>query len=147
MKGRHHRGRQVRVEEASSIAADPEAGTEDGLGGGGAQADQDHRSDGRYLAFQPRPTSADLVCARLVVQPSSAAPVWGRPPFEVLDHVGHVCLRSIDAGLGQGRVEQLARRPDEGMTGQILLVAGRLAHEHHPSAGSPSPKTAWVARA
>jgi hypothetical protein len=50
----------------------------------------------------------------------------------VLDDVGHVDLRPVDAGRLHRAVEQPARRPDERLTGQVLTIARLLANEHQP---------------
>ena len=53
----------------------------------------------------------------------------------MLDDVGDVDGVAVDAGLDEGPVEQLARRSDERMAGQVLLVAGLLAQEHQLGSG------------
>ena len=69
----------------------------------------------------------------------------------MLDHVGDVGLGTVDAGLLQRPVEQLARRPDERPALQILLIARLLADQHHTRARSPLAehrlRTALVQRA
>jgi hypothetical protein len=54
-----------------------------------------------------------------------------RKEFEMFDRVGDVTLVAIDAGIIQRAVEHLARRPDKGMTGEVLLVTGLFADQHH----------------
>ena len=58
------------------------------------------------------------------------AALAARLELEVLHRVGDVCLLSRDAGLIEGDVEDPAGRPDEGFSGNILLVARLLADEH-----------------
>jgi len=50
-------------------------------------------------------------------------------PFEVLDGVGDVDLRAVDARVLQRLVEELPGWADEGPALQVLLVAGLLADE------------------
>src|SRR6185436_2041808 len=75
----------------------------------------------------PRPACADLRSVRFSVNPALAA----RLPLEVLDHVGHVDLPAIDAGLLERGVEQPPGRTDERVAGEILGVARLLADQHH----------------
>ena len=57
------------------------------------------------LGLQPRAAGPHLVRGRRLVDPALAA----RLPLEVLHHVGDVDPAPVDAGLGEGPVEQLAR--------------------------------------
>jgi hypothetical protein len=50
--------------------------------------------------------------------------------FEVFDDVGDVYGGSIDAGLAQGAIEELARGTNKGKTLKIFFVAGLFANEH-----------------
>ena len=59
------------------------------------------------------------------------APLSAWLPFEVLDDVGHVDLRSIDSRLDQRFVEEVSGRPDERLSLQIFLIAGLLANKHY----------------
>src|SRR5262249_21547154 len=52
-----------------------------------------------------------------------------RFPLEVLDHVGHVNARAIDAGLLETLIEQSSRRADERSSLMIFLIAWLLADE------------------
>jgi hypothetical protein len=53
-------------------------------------------------------------------------------PLEVLDHVGHVHLVTVEAGLGHRPVEQRPGRADERAPGQVLAVPGLFAGHHDP---------------
>jgi hypothetical protein len=53
----------------------------------------------------------------------------------VLHRVGHVDARAVEAGLGEGAVEELAGRADEGVAGEVLVVAGLLADEDQLGVG------------
>src|SRR5207247_1262722 len=57
------------------------------------------------------------------------APLAARLPFEVLDGIGDIGLGTVDAGIVEGAVEQLARRPDEWPSGDVFGVARLLADE------------------
>jgi hypothetical protein len=96
------------------------------LSRGRSEQDEELRLDRLDFRFEPGPARADLLRVRLLVQASFATP---HPP-EVLDRVRHVDATAIDSGLLQGTVEQLACRPDKGMTLDVFLVARLLADQH-----------------
>ena len=97
------------------------------MGGRGAQADQHARLHGLELGVQPRAAGGDLLGVRLLVD---AALALGRP-LEVLDDIGDVDLRAVDARRFECLVEHAAGGADEGKALLVLLVAGLLADEHH----------------
>src|SRR5207248_7188824 len=73
-----------------------------------------------------RAARRDLARVRLLVDAALAA----RLPLEVLDDVGHVDGRSIDARFTERAIEQLARRSDERVPAQVFVVPRLLADEH-----------------
>ena len=85
------------------------------------------------LGVQPRAAGPHLVRGGRLVDPALAAWV----PLEVLHHVRDVDQAPVDAGLGEGAVEQFAGRPNERYPRQILLVPGLLADEHQLGAARP----------
>src|SRR5690606_1593972 len=91
------------------------------------QADHHRRPDPRQLALEPQPARTLLRRIRALVQPRLAAAL----ELEVLDRVGHVQAGAVDPVFCQRPVEQLARRPDERMPAQVLLVARLFAHHEH----------------
>ena len=56
---------------------------------------------------------------------------WCRLPPEVLDHVGHIDVGTIDPRILQGAVEDPAGGTDERVALHVLAVARLLADEHH----------------
>lgn len=82
------------------------------------------RADQQDLLPQPDSTDLDLAAIGLLAQMLLAS----RLVPEVLHRVGEPDLPSVKTRLFHRPVEQLVRRPDEGMAGQILLVARLLAH-------------------
>jgi hypothetical protein len=90
------------------------------------QRHDDGRLDVRQFLVEPVVAGLDLALRRGLVQ----APLAARLPLEMLDGVGDVDGVAVDAGLGADTVEQLAGRPDEGLAGQVFLVARLLADEH-----------------
>src|SRR4029077_17330215 len=85
---------------------------------------------------EPRPAGRDLATVRLLVD--APGPAW--LPAEVLDHVGDVGGSSLDPGVREGAGEELAGGPDEWPPGEILVVPGLLADQHHRRALSPPPE-------
>ena len=65
--------------------------------------------------------------ADVVVDPSALGLVRRRPnPADVSDEA----LCSVDAGFAEHAVEFLAGGADEGLSGALFLLAGRLAYNH-----------------
>lgn len=56
---------------------------------------------------------------------------------EALDRIGHEELVTVQAGLAQRLVQQVARRADKGRALQVLLRAGLLAHQHDARVRGP----------
>src|SRR5437868_6779038 len=74
----------------------------------------------------PPAARLDLARVGLVMDPSLAA----LDKFAMLDGIGDVNRRAVDARLLERRIEQRAGGTDERPPGKVLLVAGLLADEH-----------------
>lgn len=61
---------------------------------------------------------------------NAALAAFGPFPLEMFHHIGNVNLGTVDAGLEQSFVEQLASGADERVSCEILAVARLFAHEH-----------------
>ena len=79
------------------------------------------------LLVEPPAAGFDLARVGLLMQSALAA----RLVLEVLDRVGDVDLRPVDAGRFERLIENLPCRADERAPGEILPVAWLLADEHH----------------
>jgi len=78
----------IQIEWNPVLARHPEVGSEQALGGGGAQADHHCRIDPNDLRLEPRTTRQDLGPIGLGVEPGlRTAP---RLPFEVFDDIGDI---------------------------------------------------------
>lgn len=55
----------------------------------------------------------------------------------MLDDVGHVDLRALDARGHEGPIEELAGRAHEGLAGDVLAVTGLFAQEHQLGVARP----------
>ena len=117
--------RQERAPGLSSHLVQSDRFAEDGLGGRDAEADNDARLHHLHFRLEPGPAGGNLGSGRLFV----LAPLALRLPLEVLHGVGDVDVAPRNPGFGQGLVQDLARRADEGMAGLVLLIAGLLADE------------------
>ena len=113
------------------LAAHPRHGdrlAEQRLRGGCAERDDEVGLDDRQLLVEPPAAGLHLAGIGLGMD----APLAARLELEMLDRVGDVDLEPIDIGLVEYLVEHLAGRPDEGLAGDILLVARLLADEDDP---------------
>ena len=92
------------------VLAEPISRTQQGLCRRCTQAHDDSRLDQRDLGLEPRTARVDLRCVRFLMD-SAFAPFL---EFEVFDDVGDVYGGSVDAGVAQGAIEQLASRTNKG---------------------------------
>ncbi len=72
-----------------------------------------------------------MAALRALMQAHLASPLV----MEVLHRVGQVQGAAFDAQLLQRTVQQLARRPGEGATTQVLDITGLFAHQHDACIG------------
>ncbi len=124
--GCDHVGTLGQVDDVAAVLGDWRDLAEHRLRRGRAQRHHQGRADRSELTLVPLPAGLDLRRRRLLVQPDLAA----GDELEVLHRIGDVDLAAVDAGLLQRPVEHLAGRADEGMAGEVLLVAGLLADQH-----------------
>src|SRR6266542_5682423 len=122
--GRNERG-ELRRNEGAAALRDAEGGAEQRLRRGGAKADDDLRPDQCDLRVEPGAAGGDLCRIGLLVDSLLAS----RLPFEVLDDVGDVGLRPVDAGLLQAGIEESSRRTDERPPFDVFTVARLLADQ------------------
>jgi hypothetical protein len=128
----HKGARAVRLgQELTAHPFDDDGPPQHATGGAGSQCDDDIRANDRSFAIEPPATSLDLIGIRAFVQAALAAGL----ELEVFDRIGHECGPSVDAGLGDRAIENATRRADERQPGQIFIIAGLLADEHHARAG------------
>src|SRR3979490_2280908 len=97
------------------------------MSGGRAEGDNDVQLDESELELKPDPASRDLRGVRPLVQPALATCA----PLEMLHSVGEIDALSVDAGLRQRLIEDMTRRTDEGMSGDVFFVSGLFADEQH----------------
>ena len=95
------------------------------------------------FAVDPPAAMVDLGVVRRLVD----APLAARLVFEMLHRVGDVDARAVDAGFGERAVEHLPGRSDEGLAGQIFLIARLLADEHHRRVAPALRRTRSASRA
>src|SRR5688500_4498314 len=121
MHGRDDDLRTLGAYRLAAVLRHAEGLAEEGLGGRGAEADDDLRFDEGDLEIEPGVAGGDLHGVRLLV--NAPLPALGTLPLEVLDGVGDVDRAAVDACFAECAVEELAGRADEGTAGAVLLVA------------------------
>jgi hypothetical protein len=107
----------------AAIPAHAKRSSKQGLRRGRAQRDDDTRRYRRNLGLQPRKARFYLDRPRLAMDASRAS--WH--PFEMLDNVCNVSVRSVEPGLDEATVEQPSRRSDKRTSGKVLGVPRLLA--------------------
>src|SRR5215831_1793508 len=125
-----HRGERVgsppRRHRAAAVLAHSNGSSKQRLSRCRSQSDDDARLNDGNLCFEPWEARLDLDRSRFTVDP----PWTARHPFEMLHHISHVSPASIDTGLDEAAVEQLAGRADEGMPCSVLDISRLLADQH-----------------
>lgn len=119
-----HRGQDRRISLAaldpSALLSDPERAAEQRLGRGRSETHDQLRRYGPHLGVQPGTAGRDFSSRRLLVK----ATLPSRLPFEVLHGICDVRIPAIDPGRLKAAVEQVSGGPNEGLPGQIFLIAG-----------------------
>lgn len=88
---------------------------------------------GAELKFSAQPPRAtlDFTGVRFVMK----APFAASFELEVLDRIGHVTERTVDAGFLQTLVDQPARGSDERLAGDVLLISWLFANWYNSRLG------------
>ena len=133
---------RVAIQHLAALLGDPEAGAEQGLGRGRAEADDQLRIDHGQLRFQPGPAGLDVSHLRRGVDPA-LAPLG---EAEVLDGVGHVHVGHGDVRPRRARAAAPCRpvRRRGCPAGPRRLPAARRPAPAVPAA-LPAENTTWVA--
>src|SRR5580704_6351297 len=126
MGGQRDQIGELRVDRPAAVAPDPDVRAEQGLGGGGAEANQRFRLDHLELGLEPRKAGVDLPAVGRLVDPSLTPELVA----EMLDHVGDVDVVAGYPRSLESLVEDATRWPDERMAFDVLAVAGLLADQH-----------------
>ena len=132
-------GRGLALEAA--LIEDFEFGVDEGLGGSGAEGDDDFGFDFEDFGEDPGFAVVDFFFAGFVVEAAFGLGF----EFEVFNGVGEVKFFAVEAGFLEGLVEEFSGGADEGTAGDVFLIAGLFADDHDARIGGPSPKTVWVA--
>ena len=85
----------------------------------------------KSLGVQPGVTRCDLGSSGFLVDAALASFF----ELEMLDDVGKVDVRPVNAGVGKGTVQQFSSGADEGMTLDVFFVAGFLADKDQVGMG------------
>ncbi|GEN15824.1 hypothetical protein NCH01_22550 [Neoasaia chiangmaiensis] len=126
MNGNDSGAAVIKGDGTAAFPADRDGPTQDGCGGCDAEHDKDLRLDEAPLGRQPGETGAHFIGVRFLMDTAAAA----RRELEVFDGIRDVACVAGDAGSGEYLIEQASGRSDEGMAGEILLIAGLFADKH-----------------
>lgn len=129
MHGRNSKTSEGSLNRNPPLFRHPEFPSQQCLCRSGAEANDDPRFHRPDLGLQPWEASPNFRSIGLGMDPPLAP--WF--PLEVFDGVGNVNFAAIDPRLRQRPVQQHPSGTDEGLAGEILLIAGLLPDEHHPS--------------
>jgi hypothetical protein len=97
---------------------------------GDTQRQYDGRFDEGHFTIQPPTAGFDLTRARALMY-AAFAPLL---ELEVFYCIGDENLVARNGRLLQGASQEAAGRPDKRLAGEVLTIAGLLAHEHQPGA-------------
>src|SRR5438105_3370505 len=96
------------------------------------------RLDEPDLFLEPRMTGTDLRVVRLLVNAPRA--LFAALPLEVLHGVRHIDVAAVYRRFLEGPIEQPSRRPNEWMSGAVLLISWLLADDHDRRVRRPFAK-------
>lgn len=116
-----------KVYDLSPLLRHAKARSQQGLGGGGSEADDQPGPDGFDLGIHPWVAGCYLPQVWLFVD----APLSAKLPFEVLYRIGYICRFPIDARFFHAAVEHMPGGTDERFSLQVFLIAGLLADEEN----------------
>ena len=114
-----------RIDPLAALLGDAEVRAQEALGGSGAQADEYLRLQRLQFGVEPGLAGGDFAGAGFLVDAAFAA----RLPFKMFDSIGDVNFRAIEAGGGEGLVQEFAGRADERFAREVFLMARLLTDE------------------
>jgi hypothetical protein len=96
------------------------------VSGGGSKSDDELRTYGFDFVNQPPPAYLNFARVWAFVEPSLTA----RLEFEMLDGIGSISARAVDARVAQRSIQQKPRRPDKRMAIAVFSISRLLANQH-----------------
>ena len=127
MDSGHDHLRERRFEKFAAMLGDSEIAAEQGLGGGGTEADDYLGFEGCNFGLEPGAAGFNFRGAGLFVDAAFSS--WF--PFEMLYGIRDVNFLAIDSRCDERFVEKFAGGADERFAFEIFLIAGLLADHHH----------------
>lgn len=124
---------EVWVEELAAVAGEAEVSAEEGLGGGGAEGDDDAWLEEAEFFDEPGAAGGDFGPVGFGVEAAFAAGSGG--PFKMFDGVGEVDSGAVDACGVEGFIEEATGGSNEGLTGEVFVVTGLFADEDEGRGG------------
>lgn|SRR5919109_1252320 len=126
MNRRRHRRQSVSFDDLAPVLRETELGAEQGPCSRRAEANDQLRLGDGDLLIEPRTACVDLPHRWFLVDATFPALL----PSKVFDGVRDVDVRSIDACLLEGPIQDRTGRTDERLAREILSVAGLFADKH-----------------
>jgi hypothetical protein len=126
----------IRWKYLAAVLCQSKLGTEQTLRRGCAQTDNELRTNGGNLCFQPRTAGRYFKRVWFLMQPNLAA----RFPFEMLNSIGDVHVGPIDACGLEAFIKQLTGWSDERLPLLVFAIAGLFSHQENSGMGSALPK-------
>lgn len=125
MNGGHDERGEAGLDELAAVPADAKIFTEEGLAGGGAEADEDGGFNDVQLGIEPWAARGDFAAVGLFVDAALADGF----PLEMFYDVSDVNLVAVDADFFKNFVEKFAGGAYEGAPSQVFVVPGLLTDE------------------
>ena len=120
-------GRPARFDGNTAALRDAEGSSQQRLGRGRAEANDDLRLDQVQLILEPRKTRAHLSSVRRLVQ-AAFGPRVARP-LEVLYRIGDIDIVALDPRGVERMIEQTTGGSHKGPALLVFLIAGLLTHD------------------
>jgi hypothetical protein len=135
VNGRGHRT-MIGGKYLSAVLCEPKLGPEQTLRRSCAEADNELRTNGGNLCFQPWAAGHYFQRVRLLMQPDLSA----RLPLEMLNSIGDVHLTPVDPRRLEAFIQQVTSRPDKRLPLLIFAIAGLFPHQENSGMGAAFAK-------
>ena len=126
----------IRWKYLSAVFCQPKLCSEETLRRSCTEADNELRSNGGNLRFQPWAAGGYFERIWLLVQPNLSA----RLPFEMLNSIGYVHIGPINARGLEAFIKQLTGRSDKRLPLLVFAIAGLFPHQENSGMCASFPK-------
>jgi hypothetical protein len=135
MNGRGH-WTMIGGKYLAAVFCQPKLCSEETLRRSCTQADDQLRSNGGNLRFQPGTAGCYFKRVWLLVQPNLSA----RFPLEMLNGIGNVHLTPIDTRGLEALIKQLAGGSNKRLSLLVFAISGLFPHQENRGVGAAFPK-------